>query len=390
MEKVKRRGYKILIVDDVPQNIQVLANILKDAGYQIGFAQDGKTALTHTNTTTYDLILLDIMMPDMDGYKVCELMKNSEKTKDIPIIFITAKDETSNKTRGFQLGAVDYITKPFDALEVLARIKTHLTIREYATSLELLVEERTQQLVHADRLATLGMFSAAIAHEIKNPLSYISGNVQFFKLFFKIAEPILERHIDEDSTGRMQKDLQEVRKKMEDIFYGIKIIAKLIDNLRSYSREKETLLETIPLINIVNDAINIIGHKLKFKNIEPHISISPDINIFCNSQKLIQVFINIIDNSCNILKNLDNGRIEIRAEELNDKIDINISDNGPGVPREIERRIFAPFFTTKNKDEGTGLGLFIVSNIIKEHGGKIELLPYNGKGAKFHITLPKG
>ena len=156
------KAYKILIVDDVPHNIQVLANILKEAGYQLGFAKNGKTALTHMESAKFDLILLDIMMPGIDGYEVCAQLKKDRRTKNIPVIFITALHGTENKTKGFELGAVDYITKPFDAHEVLARVKTHLTIKDYSTKLEQIVEERTNQLIHADRLATMGTLSAAI------------------------------------------------------------------------------------------------------------------------------------------------------------------------------------------------------------------------------------
>ena len=204
-----KKNSKILIVDDVPQNIQVLANILKKAGYQLGFAKDGKTALAHIESTQFDLILLDIMMPEMDGHEVCARLKRAKKSKDIPVIFISAKDEIQDKTKGFELGAVDYITKPFDAQEVLARVKTHLTLHHYTVKLEQMVEERTRQLIHAERLATLGTFSAAIIHEINNPLSYIMGNAKLLELFWQSAKPILERHKNENKTREVGEDIKE-------------------------------------------------------------------------------------------------------------------------------------------------------------------------------------
>lgn len=121
---------KILIVDDVPKNIELAANILQTKNYNITFAKSGAIALEKVKSIDFDLILLDVMMPGMDGFEVCEILKNDEATKDIPVIFVTAKSETENVVKGFELGAVDYVTKPFKTEELLARVKTHIDIRE--------------------------------------------------------------------------------------------------------------------------------------------------------------------------------------------------------------------------------------------------------------------
>ncbi|MDM8550297.1 response regulator [Desulfobacterales bacterium HSG2] len=145
MEETNNRDFRILIVDDVPKNIQVLAGILKEEGYNVGFATTGKAALKHSVTTAYDIILLDIMLPDIEGFEVCRRLKENPETGEIPVIFITAKDSTEDKIRGFEQGAVDFITKPFDSVEVLARVRNHLALRSYASKLEMMVEERTNQ-----------------------------------------------------------------------------------------------------------------------------------------------------------------------------------------------------------------------------------------------------
>lgn len=389
MIKETKKEYKILIVDDVPHNIQVLANILKEAGYQLGFAKDGKAALTHMESAKFDLILLDIMMPGIDGYEVCTKLKKDRRTRDIPVIFITALHGTESKTKGFELGAVDYITKPFDAQEVLARVKTHLIIRDYATKLEQMIEERTRQLIHADRLATMGTFSAAIIHEINSPLSYIMGNTKLLELFWNNARPILERHAEEDKTGGLLKDVVEVDEWLKYLQDGCNRISRLAKSLKSYSRQSDAQKEQIPVLDIINDALYLVSHKLKIHGVMVNMTVSPNLKIYCEPQKISQVFVNLIDNACDAMSD-QKGRITIDSDSLNDHISIRIRDNGPGISEGIADKIFEPFFTTKRKDCGTGLGLFIVSTIIKEHGGKISLSPFNGKGAEFIIILSQG
>ncbi|MGA1841326.1 MAG: response regulator [bacterium] len=385
-----KKEHKILIVDDVPHNIQVLANILKEAGYRLGFAKDGEAALTHMKSAKFDLILLDIMMPGIDGYGVCTQLKKDSQTRDIPVIFITALHGTENKTKGFELGAVDYITKPFDTREVLARVKTHLTIRDYATQLEQMVEERTRQLVHADRLATMGTFSAAIIHEINSPLSYIMGNTKLLELFWNNSRPILEGHAEEDKTGYLVKDVKEVDEWLKYLQEGCDRISHLVKSLKAYSRQSDIQREQTPLLDIINDSLYLIGHKLKIRGITIEVTGSLDLKIYCDPQKISQVFVNLLDNACDAITD-QKGRITIDVNTLNDdNVSIRIRDNGPGISKEMADKIFEPFFTTKNKDCGTGLGLFIVKTIIKEHGGRISLSPFQGKGTEFTIILPQG
>lgn len=389
MIKEMKKEYKILIVDDVPHNIQVLANILKEAGYRLGFAKDGEAALTHMKSAQFDLILLDIMMPGIDGYGVCEELKKDSQTRDIPVIFITALHGTENKTKGFELGAVDYITKPFDAREVLARVKTHLIIRDYATQLEQMVKERTRQLIHADRLATMGTFSAAIIHEINSPLSYSMGNTKLLELFWDNARPILERHAEEDETGNLARDVKEVDEWLKYLKEGCNRISRLVKSLKAYSRQTDIQREETLLLDIINDSVYLISHKLKIRGITIDVVCSPVLKIYCDPQKISQVLVNLIDNACDAM-GAKKGRITIDVNSLNDEnISIRISDDGPGISKEMAERIFEPFFTTKHKDCGTGLGLFIVKTIINEHVGEISLSSSQGRGAEFKIILPQ-
>jgi len=389
---------RILIVDDVPQNIQVLANILKEAGYRMGFAKDAKTALAHIDSVQFDLILLDIMMPEIDGYELCARLKADERKRDIPIIFITAKGEIADKTKGFELGAVDYITKPFDVQEVLARVKTHLTIRDYTIRLEQMVEERTRQLIHADRLATLGTFSAAIVHEINNPLSHVLGNAKLIKMVWNSIKPLVKEHTGQNEAAAAKRifedikaieDIKTIDEAIENLLDGCYRISRLTNSLRTYSRRySNTQRGKYPLAEIVNDALQVVMHKLKLEGIKVEVDIQPDLIIESDQQAISQVLINLIDNACDAMEGRGGGKIMIRAAYMDNQIDIRIIDDGPGIPETIADRIFDPFFTTKSKDKGTGLGLFIVRNIIEEYRGRIALVPSKGPGAEFRIILP--
>ncbi len=384
---------KILVVDDSKVNISILVNALKNY-YELGIAMSGPKVLEYVSQKLPDLILLDIMMPDMDGYEVCARLKQEETTRDIPVVFITAMDEIKDKTRGFALGAVDYITKPFDVQEVLARVKTHLTLREqeiqlrkYATTLEQMVEERTRQLIHSDRLATLGTFAAAIIHEINNPNTFVNGNASLLKNFWSNGKPIMQRHRDEDPTMRVGKTVDKVESMLDSILEGSRRITHLVNSLRTYSRQGDIQKEACLVVDILSESLNLLALRLK-QGVQVSVHAPDDLELSCDPQKLTQVFVNLIGNGIDAMNELQEKVLTIEAFREDDKVCIHIQDSGPGIAQETAEKIFDPFFTTKSKEQGTGLGLFIVRNIIEEHGGSISLAPSDGSGAKFCITFP--
>jgi two-component system NtrC family sensor kinase len=186
----------ILVVDDTPANLDVISEALTDAGYEVAIAIDGERALKQVQYTLPSLILLDVMMPGINGFETCRRLKASEATKDIPVMFMTALSDTADKIKGFQLGAVDYITKPFEEMEVLARVNTHIKLRNLNKELEQRVADRTAeltaaliqvkqsqlQLIQSEKMSALGNLVAGVAHEINNPVGFIYGNIKELNL----------------------------------------------------------------------------------------------------------------------------------------------------------------------------------------------------------------
>ncbi len=368
----KNTLYKIMIVDDIPTNIKVLGETLR-ADHEITFARSGQKALEIIEENPPDLVLLDIMMPGIDGYEVCRRLKKDKRTRDIPIIFITAKGEDEDEAKGLELGAVDYIAKPFNPVVVKARINTHLELKQHRDNLEDLVEERTSQLIHSDRLATLGTISAAIAHEIMNPLFSISLNAEL---------------IQESFAGEKEG---VVYSKIEKIIKNTRRISALVDGLRGYSRKSDIEKQNYILTEIIGEALNILNYRIANAGMTADTSGVPkDMTVYCDYQGLFQVFVNLITNAADASDTDEGGTIIVSSHREGNNAVICIRDNGPGMSEQMLNKIFDPFFTTKGRDQGTGLGLYIVSNIIEMHNGRISAISIEGTGTEFEIVLPMG
>lgn len=366
-EMIKKQ--KVLIVDDMSSNIKVLGEALRGC-YDISFARSGSEALEIVAQNLPDLILLDIMMPGIDGYEVCKRLRLEKKSRDVPIIFITARDTDGDETRGFKLGAVDYITKPFNPEIVKARVKTQLELKRHRDHLSEIVRERTSQLIHSDRLATLGTISAAVVHEIKNPLFYISGNAELVQQYIESGE------------------IDKVPEKLERIIDGTKRISLLTENLKGYSRNKGGGKLICLMSDIIKDSVNIISYRIKKANVILLCEgIADNLKVLCDFQKMSQIFVNLISNAIDAIEDGD-GEVEIVAFKDNDHVIVRVKDNGPGIKNDMMENIFEPFVTSKEKTQGTGLGLFIVRHIIEEHNGTISISQNQGSGAEFIISLP--
>ena len=423
----------ILIVDDVPNNLHLLAKILSKQGYKTRTAPDGQLALRSIESTPPDLILLDIMMPSMDGYKVCEILKASATTKDIPVIFISALNEVLDKVKAFEVGGVDYITKPFQEQEVLARVSNQLLQRQllqqtqsYAQQLEQTLTElkKTQaQLIQKEKMASLGQLAAGIAHEINNPVNFISGNISMAADYAKDLVRLIKlyRHYYPHPVAEIVGELEKIQpefiaddypKLLSSMKEGTSRISEIVLSFRNFSRLGQEKCKPVDIHEGIDNTLVILQHRLKGANnigeieVKKHYSTLPKVT--CYASQLNQVFMNLLINAIDALESQPHPRkITISTSVSSDSepalynqnsklvtqksqsVTILIADNGCGMSEVVRHRIFDPFFTTKPVGGGTGLGLAISHDIIVEkHGGKISCISAPGGGTEFILQIP--
>ncbi|MBF0295807.1 MAG: PAS domain S-box protein [Magnetococcales bacterium] len=270
------------------------------------------------------------------------------------------------------------------------RKRTERQLKEYAEKLESMVEERTRQLLHTERLATLGTFAAGIGHEIKNPNSFITGNIAFLRQFWQQAAPLLEQAAATDPRGRVARFLTEVQPALEGIEKGSQRITTIIDSLKSYaSGNRETGRRAVALREPLQEARTLLQHRLKH-GIRLEVSIPEALTLTCNAQEISQVFINLFNNAMDAMEEhrVADPCIQVDGRREGSGIRILVRDNGPGIPVEKRARIFEPFVTTKGPTRGTGLGLSIVKGIVEGHQGRISIQDDGLPGAAFLIEFP--
>ncbi|MBT3250221.1 MAG: hybrid sensor histidine kinase/response regulator, partial [Candidatus Marinimicrobia bacterium] len=334
---IKPEETLILVVDDIPDNVQLIGQILAGEKYRIAVATNGKQAISIAEKSKPDLVLLDIMMPDMDGYEVCRFMKSKLDMSNIPIIFLTAKTESTDKIKGFEIGAADYITKPFDAMEVLARVKTHLGLKlaidrvnEYNLDLERMLQERTKELIQTERHAAFSLMIQGIIHNFKNPITNLMWNSDFLSMQnAKIQSVISSKDID-----ALEK-IDEICKNFEHynslIMSTLRQLTTMINSLMAKSRsDKSTVHEIIDLNYILNGELDFMNADLDFKN-----NIIKDIQL--SDKKLLveivpsdvsQIFQNLIRNAMDALLLHTDPQITISTGMKKSNVWFKISDNG--------------------------------------------------------------
>jgi two-component system, NtrC family, sensor kinase len=397
------RQETILVVDDNPTNIKVLCDFLSNCHYRIAIAQSGESALTKVDRISPDLILLDVMMPGLDGFETCQRLKDNPKTKDIPVLFMTALSDSVNKVKGLSLGAVDYITKPIEQEETLARIKVHLSLRQAQT-----------RLIQEEKMAALGQLVAGVAHEINNPVSFIHGNLEPAQEYasallelialYEIHAPALS--VVSDYAAEIDLDFirQDFIPLLKSMSSGTQRIQQIVQSLKTFSRLDEFEDETVDLHDGIDSTLVILKSRLKGTGDLSEIELIKDYGqlplIKCYASKLNQVFMNLIVNAIDAIdeklaalpleqKKAEKQTLKISTLLEADQVIIRVADSGIGMSQEVQQKIFDQFFTTKPVGKGTGLGLAISHAIITEdHQGSLTLQSQVGKGTEFIITLP--
>jgi signal transduction histidine kinase len=366
---------KILIVDDDVDTVELLTKRFHAEGYHTSEAYDGEQALQQIEEYQPDVILLDIMMPKIDGYEVCKRLKGSEDTKRIPIIMLTAKGKIPDKVKGLDIGADDYIAKPFDYRELSQRVR-------YWTAVKIEVEERLREIKHlehelikSERLAAIGQTVASLAHYVKNILFGLKGGVY-----------LVNEALKEDETDSLKDGWDMVESNMGRI-------SGLVLDLLEYSRERKPEYEKCFPNEIADDVCKLTQESAKEYSIEIIKDFDPSMGEAVMDPKGIhRCLLNLVSNAIDacIYDSNEEKKWVVRVRttlEEDSMVKFEVSDNGCGMDEEVKKKLFTSFFTSK-EGRGTGLGLLNTQKIVQEHGGTITVNSQPGQGSTFTIRLP--
>lgn len=370
----------VLVVDDKPDNLRLLSAILTEQGYEVRQALSGRIALTAAQNRPPDLVLLDIKMPDMNGYQVCEQLKTHERTRHVPVIFLSALDRPPDKIKGFSAGGVDYITKPFQESEVLVRVQHQLEIACWRARLQQ-QNLQLQQEIH-DRIAIerelirsnedLEQFARAVSHDLQQPLQSILG-------FSKILSMKYPHLCDAEASRYLSRIVQ-----------GAERMQQLIEDLLAYSQvDISRSLEVVDCDAILAQALENLQAAIAEKQAQVIASPLPQVN--GKPAQLMQLFQNLIGNALKFTDPAVPPIVKICVQSLDEGWLFQIDDNGIGIEPQNYDRLFQLFVRLHPHDRypGTGIGLATCKKIVENHRGQIWLESQPGNGTTFFFTLPK-
>ncbi len=361
----EKESLSILIVDDESSNIQLLGNLLKEEGYQIEFAMNGEQALEWAQLKKFDAILLDVMMPGMDGFTVCERLKKDTNNRDVPVIFLTAKTDPESTLKGFNVGAIDYITKPFQKSELLARVQTHLELNLNRARLQAAyqtLEHQNRELKEAgERLLQKNSEQKELLHVLCHDLMNPIGLVQSW---LEIVEE--------------QPDLfSQAKNEMTQATRNAQNIIGLIRKIQGLEEGKIQLdLTSVDLRDAITESLMLLNHQFTKKEIKPVIIMSEKLHAQAERASLVNsVFNNLLTNA--VKYSFPGSQVMIEAQRLEQQAVLSVKDFGMGIPKHLLQDIFEPHkHTTRhgtNGELGTGFGMPLVKKFVTAYGGTIEI-----------------
>lgn len=396
------RAPLVLLVDDDPYSLELLLDALGDQSFALAVALDGEMALRHIERELPDLVLLDAMMPIMNGFEVCQRLQAAPSTRDIPIIFMTSLTDTESRVRGLELGAVDYVTKPFIRAELVARVRAQLAVRaatkalaeknaelEQAAaelarakgSLEAEVVRRTDELMatndrlaHLNRVAAMTELATSIAHELNQPLHAILGNAQ-------AAQRLLRKN---------PPDVEEALAALADIVDDDRRAGAIIQRMRSMLKKGAPSTAAQDLNELAGEVARIVGNEALLRGATLRLDLAPRLpKVRGDGIQLQQVVLNLVVNALDAVADRPAGGrlVVVRTRgEGKERVVLSVEDSGQGIAQADMERIFEAFHTTKAK--GLGVGLAISRSIVEAHGGRIWAENNPGEGVTFRCALP--
>ena len=368
----------VLIVDDNKANIDILLDILNS--YDLIPTLDGETALNIVKTEDIDLILLDIMMPSINGFEVCRRLKENHNTSKIPVIFLTSKDNMSDIKHGFELGAVDYITKPFNPIELKVRINTHLELRSYQQDLEQKIKQelkekklKEQIMFQQSKQADMGELLMHISHQWKQPLSEL-GSITAYNI-------ALLKNEDENLKENLKNNFNQSETILN---FMSQTVLTFQDFYKPNKMDSFFYVETA-----INNAINMISATFDFEDITLKVKKEHNLKIYGNTNEYSQVILAVLNNAKDIfkLREISSRKVDINITKTivngKNKSCVIIEDNAKGISLDNKDDIFLPFVSERNS---VGMGLYMAKIICEKNSGTIKVLNTN-KGVKFTIIL---
>jgi signal transduction histidine kinase len=413
---------EVLIVEDNPDMRKLLADLV-GREYRIRVARNGREGLERVRERRPDLVLTDVMMPEMSGTELCAAIKADPKLAGTPVVLVTSKAEREMKIEGLELGADDYVTKPFHPRELLARVRSLVRLRrvqdELAVRNALLestneelqstmeeLREAGAQLVQAERLAAVGELAAGVAHEVNNPVNFALNAIKTLRMYVddigKVARQIAE--LDAAEPDRLPQRLQELDDLREQLQFdeaadaltelggivaeGLERTSRLVGDLRDFASPGDQGTAEVDVLRGLRSTLQLVSHSLSEAGVHASIELPDTLPpVEGDARALNQVFLNLLKNAAEAFERRG-GEVHVRAVPEGGWILVEIRDDGPGVAAELRDRIFEPFFSTKEAGRGSGLGLSISRRIVSEHGGTLELECGPDGGSCFRVRLP--
>lgn len=397
----------ILIVDDYADSRKSLTQLLTVLGHQATAAENGRKALDLLRRQPFDLVLLDVVMPEMDGVSALRQIKSDPQLHEVPIIMVSGLDEVASVVRCIEEGAEDYLTKPLDPIILTARINAWLERKrlrdaEHRHSQELedaLQELKATQdrLVAHEKLASLGALTAGIAHEIRNPLNFVTN---FAQLAVSMVQELRQRFAD--AAGETAELLDALEQNVAKIEEHGRRADQIVCGMLLHARSQPGQRQKTDLNALVAEAVHLAYHGLRGQDSTFQVSIEMDLDrnlppLEVSPQDLSRAFLNLMNNALYAAQRKRQAagppfqpRVVARTRDGGETIEVRFWDNGEGISPEIRTKIFAPFFTTKPAREGAGLGLSISYDIIVQmHKGSLHVESEEGRYAEFIACLPK-
>ncbi len=385
-------NFNVLVVDDDSTQLKLMSILLKAEGYEVLLANSGKAALEMVEASSPDLILLDLIMPDMNGFEVAKQLKANPLTEHLPIIMLTAMHDRQTRLRALELGVDEFLFKPIDRAELAVRVRNMLRIKNYADqiashladaastrdALAKQVEQRIQaetdllahheQLIQMEKLAAIGTLVGGVAHEINNPLMGLMNFVQF----------AADRCDDEKSRFALSRAMECVER-----------IREITHSMLLYiSPASSHATASCVLPGVVAKVLNLLGDDLSQAGITVKVDMPENLpGVICHPTLLQQVLVNLLSNARDALREQPQPRVNISAQLDGAKVLLKVCDNGTGIAKEVRSRIFDPFYTTKAPGEGTGLGLTLSRHFMEQAGGKISVHSEAGRGCCMNVVL---